>query len=91
MEETNELRAQALIDCVTLLLFKHGCIADGEAEGLLDLALENDMLTAKELQNLILGLEERALNCDDRDVALVAAKLLKEAWKELNNPMKRGW
>jgi hypothetical protein len=43
------------------------------------------------LQNLILGLEERALSCDDRDVALVAAKLLKEAWKELNDSMKRGW
>ena len=41
--------AQALIDCVTLLLLKRDCITDKEAEGLLDLALENDMLTAKEL------------------------------------------
>ena len=57
MEETNELRAQALMDCVTLLLLKHGCITDGEAEGLLDLALEKDIPTTKELQNLILGLE----------------------------------
>jgi len=88
MEEANELRAQALIDCVTLLLLKHGCITDGEAEGLLDWALEEGMLTAEELQNLILGLEERALGCDDKDVALVAAKLLKEAWKELNDSMK---
>jgi len=90
MEEANELRAQALIDCVTLLLLKHGCITDGEAEGLLDLALEKGIPTAKELQNLILGLEERALSCDDEDVALAAAKLLKEAWKELNDSMKRG-
>jgi len=90
MEETNELRAQALIDCVTLLLLKHGCITDKEAEGLLDWTLEEDMLTAEELQNLILGLEKRALGCDDKDVALVATKLLKEAWKELNDSMKRG-
>ena len=89
MEETNELRAQALIDCVTLLLFKHGCITDKEAEGLLDWTLEEDMLTAEELQNLILGLEKRALKCDNEDVALVAAKLLKEAWKELNDSMIR--
>jgi len=91
MEEANELRAQALIDCVTLLLLKHGCITDGEAEGLLDLALEKGIPTAKELQNLILGLEERALSCDDKDVALAATKLLKEAWKELNDSMKGGW
>jgi len=90
MEETNELRAQALIDCVTLLLFKHGCLTDKEAEGLLDWALEEGMLTAEELQNLILGLEERALGCDNKDVALVAAKLLKDAWKELNGSMIRG-
>jgi len=90
MEETNELRAQALIDCVTLLLLKHGCITDKEAEGLLDWTLEEDMLTAEELQNLILGLEKRALSCDNKDVALVAAKLLKDAWKELNGSMKRG-
>ena len=85
MEEANELRAQALIDCVTLLLFKHGCITDKEAEGLLDLAFEKGMLTAK-----ILGLEERALKCDNKDVALAAAKLLKEAWKELSDSMLRG-
>jgi transcriptional regulator CtsR len=90
MEEANELHAQALIDCVALLLFKHGCITDKEAEGLLDWALEEDMLTAEELQNLILGLEERALSCDDKEVALTAVKLLKEAWKELNDSMKRG-
>ncbi len=90
MEETNELDVQALIDCVTLLLFKHGCITNEEAEGLLNWALEEDMLTAEELQNLIQGLEERALGCDDKDVALVAAKLLKEAWKELNDSMKSG-
>jgi len=90
MEETNELRAQALIDCVTLLLLKHGCITDKEAEGLLDWTLEEDMLTAEELQNLILGLEKRALSCDNKDVALVAAKLLKDAWKELNGSMIRG-
>ena len=85
MEETNELRAQALIDCVALLLLKHGCITDGEAEGLLDLALEKDILTAK-----ILGLEERALSCGNKDVALAAAKLLMMAWKELSNSMIRG-
>jgi len=90
MEETDELDAQALIDCVALLLFKHGCLTDKEVEGLLDWALEEGMLTAEELQNLILGLEERALSCDDEDVALAAAKLLKEAWKELNDSMKRG-
>jgi hypothetical protein len=90
MEETNELDVQALIDCVALLLYKHGCIADKEAEGLLDLTLEEGMPTAEELQNLILGLEERALSCNDEDVALVATKLLKDAWKELNDSMKRG-
>ena len=42
------------------------------------------------LYEATLGLEERALSCDDEDVALVAAKLLKEAWKELNDSMKRG-
>ena len=90
MEETDELDAQALIDCVALLLFKHGCITNEEAEGLLNWALEEGMLTAEELQNLILGLEERAFECDNKEVALVAAKLLKEARKELNDSMKRG-
>jgi len=90
MEETDELDAQALIDCVALLLFKHGCLTDKEAEGLLDWTLEEDMLTAEELQNLILGLEERALSYDNKDVALAAVKLLKEAWKELNDSMKSG-
>ena len=89
MEEADELDVQALIDCVALLLFKHGCIADKEAEGLLDLTLEEGMPTAEELQNLILGLEERALSCDYKDVALAATKLLKEARKELNNSVKR--
>jgi transcriptional regulator CtsR len=87
MEETNELRAQALIDCVTLLLFKHGCITDEEAKGLLDWTLEEDILTAKVLRNLILGLEDRALSCDKKDVALAAVKMLREAWKELNGSM----
>jgi hypothetical protein len=85
MEETNELRAQALIDCVTLLLLKHGCITDGEAEGLLDLTLEKGILTAK-----VLGLEERALECDNKEVALVAIKLLSMAWKELSDSIIRG-
>jgi len=84
MEETNELHAQALIDSVALLPLKHGCITDGEAEGLLDWALEEGMLTAKGLRNLILGLEDRALSCNKNDVALAAVKLLREAWKELN-------
>jgi hypothetical protein len=84
MEETNELRAQALIDAVALLLLRHGCITDGEAEGLLDWALEEGTLTAKGLRNLILGLEDRALSCDKKDVALAAVKMLREAWKELN-------
>jgi len=84
MEETNELRAQALIDAVALLLLRHGCITDGEAEGLLDWALEEGTLTAKGLRNLILGLEDRALSCDKNDVALAAVKMLREAWKELN-------
>jgi len=88
MEETNELRAQALIDCVTLLLLKHGCITDEEAEGLLDWALEEGILTAKVLRNLILGLEDRALSCDKKDVALATVKMLREAWKELNGPMR---
>jgi len=88
MEETNELRAQALIDVVTLLLLKHGCITDGEAEGLLDWALEEGILTAKGLRNLVLGLEDRALSCDNKDVALAAVRLLREAWKELNGSMR---
>jgi len=88
MEETNELRAQALIDCVTLLLFKHGCITAEEAKGLLDWTLEEDIPTAKVLRNLILGLEDRALSCDNKDVALAAVKMLREAWKELNGSMR---
>jgi len=88
MEETNELRAQALIDVVTLLLLKYGCITDGEAEGLLDWALEEGILTAKGLRNLVLGLEDRALSCDNKDVALAAVRLLREAWKELNGSMR---
>ena len=88
MEETNELRAQALIDVVTLLLLRHGCITDKEAEGLLDWALEEGILTAKGLRNLILGLEDRALSCDNKDVALAAVKMLREAWKELNGSMR---
>jgi len=88
MEETNELRAQALIDVVTLLLLKYGCITDGEAEGLLDWALEEGILTAKGLRNLVLGLEDRALSCDNKDVALAAVKMLREAWKELNGSMR---
>jgi len=88
MEETNELRAQALIDVVTLLLLKYGCITDGEAEGLLDWALKEGILTAKGLRNLVLGLEDRALSCDNKDVALAAVKMLREAWKELNGSMR---
>ena len=88
MEETNELRAQALIDVVTLLLLRHGCITDKEAEGLLDWALEEGILTAKGLRNLVLGLEDRALSCDNKDVALAAVKMLREAWKELNGSMR---
>ncbi len=84
MEETNELRAQALIDSAVLLLSMYGCITDGEAEGLLDWALEEGILTAKGLRNLTLGLEDRALSCDKKDVALAAIKMLREAWKELN-------
>jgi len=87
MEETDELDAQALIDCVALLLFKHGCLTDEEAKGLLDWTLEEDILTAKVLRNLILGLEDRALSCDKKDVALAAVKMLREAWKELNGSM----
>jgi len=87
MEETDELDAQALIDCVALLLFKHGCITAEEAKGLLDWTLEEDILTAKVLRNLILGLEDRALSCDKKDVALAAVKMLREAWKELNGSM----
>ena len=87
MEETNELRAQALIDAATLLLLRHGCITDGEAEGLLDWALEEGILTAKGLRNIILGLEDRALSCDKKDVAMAAVNLLREAWKELNGSM----
>jgi len=87
MEETNELRAQALIDSVALLLLRYGCITDGEAEGLLDWALEEGILTAKGLRNLILGLEDRALSCDNKDVAMAAVNLLREAWKELNGSM----
>ena len=84
MEETSELRTRALMDCVTLLLLKHGCITDGEAEGLLDLSLKNDIPTAKELQNLVLGLEERALRCDNKVAALMAIEMLRMAWKGLN-------
>ena len=85
MEETSELRAQALVDSVALLLLRHGCITDGEAEGLLDWAHEEGTLTAKGLRNLILGLEDRALSCSKKDVAMAAVKLLREAWKELKS------
>ena len=95
MEEINELRAQALIDVVTLLLLGQGCITDGEAETILDLTLDDDtltakglMLTVKGLRNLIMGLEDKARSCDKNDVALAAAKLLREALKELNGSIE---
>jgi len=91
MEETRELRAQALINVVVLLLLKYGCITGEEAEVVLDLTLGDNplvvyglMLTTKGLLNLILGLEDRALSCGNKEVAMVAAKLLRDAWKELN-------
>jgi hypothetical protein len=94
MEETNELRAKAMINVVTLLLLSQNCITNGEAEAILDLTLGDDplitkglMLTVKGLRNLIMGLENRALSCDER-VALAAGKLLREALKELNGSIE---
>ena len=74
----------ALVDAAALLLLGEGCISDGEAEGLLNLTLNGDTLTAKGLRNLILGLEDRALSCDNKVVALMAVEMLRMAWKGLN-------
>jgi hypothetical protein len=76
----------ALVGAATLLLRSEGCITDGEAEELLDLTLKGDTLTAKGLRNLILGLEKRALECDNKVVALMVIEMLRMAWKGLN-----GW
>lgn len=74
----------ALVDATALLLRSKGCITDGEAEELLDLTLKGDTLTTKGLRNLILGLEERALECDNKDAALMVIEMLRMAWKGLN-------
>jgi len=39
---------------------------------------------ASMLYEAILGLEDSALSCDNKDVALATVRLLREAWKELN-------
>ena len=49
-----------------------------------ELQYKGDTLTVKGLRNLILGLEERALSCDNRVAALMAIELLRMAWKGLN-------
>ncbi len=74
----------ALVDAAMLLLRSEGCITDSEAEGLLELTLKGDVLTAKGLRNLILGLEERALSCENKVAALMAIEMLRMAWKGLN-------
>jgi len=90
IEKINESRVRtsviniALVDAAALLLRSEGCITDGEAEELLDLTLEGDTLTTKGLRNLILGLEERALSCDNKVAALMAIEMLRMAWKGLN-------
>jgi hypothetical protein len=90
IEKINGLHEQtlviniALIAAAALLLLSEGCITDGEAEGLLELTLKGDTLTAKGLRNLILGLEERALSCDNKVAALMAVEMLRIAWKGLN-------
>ena len=84
-----------MINVVTLLLLGQGCIADGEAEAILDLTFGEGtpmskglMLTVKGLRNLIMGLEGRALSCNKKEVALATGKLLREASKELNGSIK---
>jgi len=90
IEKINESRVRtsvvniALVGAAALLLRSEGCLTDSEAEGLLELTLKGDMLTAKGLRNLILGLEERALSCDNKVVALMAVEMLRMAWKGLN-------
>ena len=74
----------ALIDAAAWLLLGEGCISDGEAEGLLNLTFKGDTLTTKGLRNLILGLEDRALSCDNKVVALMVVEMLRMAWKGLN-------
>jgi hypothetical protein len=76
--------AIAVVDSVTLMLLGQGCITEEEAETVLNLTLNEDKLTVKGLRNLILGLEDKALSCDKKDVALVAVGFLREAWKRLN-------
>jgi len=90
IEKINELRVRtlainiALVGAAAMLLRSEGCITDGEAEGLLELTLKGDILTAKGLRNLILGLEKRALSCDYKVVALMVIGMLSMAWKGLN-------
>ena len=90
IEKINESRVRtsviniALVDVAALLLRSEGCLTDGEAEGLLELTLKGDILTAKGLRNLILGLEKRALSCDNKVVALMVIEMLRMAWKGLN-------
>ena len=74
----------ALVGAAALLLRSEGCITDGEAEELLNLTLKGDTLTAKGLRNLILGLEKRALECDNKVAALMVIEMLRMAWKGLN-------
>ena len=90
IEKINESRVLtsvvniALVDAAMLLLRSEGCVTNSEAEGLLDLTLKGDVLTTKGLRNLILGLEERALSCDNKVAALMAIEMLRMAWKGLN-------
>jgi len=91
IEKINESRVRtlainiALVGAAAMLLRSEGCITDGEAEGLLELTLKGDMLTTKGLRNLILGLEERALECDNKVAALMVIEMLRMAWKGLND------
>jgi len=90
IEKINESRVRtsvvniALVGAAALLLRSEGCLTDSEAEGLLELTLKGDILTAKGLRNLILGLEKRALSCDNKVVALMIIEMLRMAWKGLN-------
>ena len=76
----------ALVDAAALLLRSEGCITDGEAEELLDLTLKE--VSAKGLRNLILGLEERALECDNKVAALMVIEMLRMAWKGVEPLLK---
>lgn len=85
MEASAEDRAAALIDSALLMLVGDGCMSENEADGLSWVLVEKTP-SAKELRNLIIELEDRALSCDkvSYDRALAVVKILREAWKEVS-------